>query len=205
MRVLGVVPARAGSTRAPGKNLAVVGGKTLVRRALEVALASGCFAQVVLTSDSDAILDEADGLAVRKVRRPPELATADAPVAAALLHVLDELGEEFDAVAIVQATSPFTMPEDVAGTVALLDETGADAAVSVVCVDDVNRAWPIIRAPGDRFAPNESRNGSVFVYRRAVVENGLSADDVRGYRMPAERSLDIDTPADLELALRSDC
>jgi len=196
MRTLCVVPARAGSTRAPRKNLAVVGGKTLVRRALETALAAGCFARVVLSSDSDEILAQADGLDVTPIRRPPELATAEAHVADTLQHALDELGEEFDAVAIVQATSPFTAPEDVAGAVELLVASGAEAVVSVVDGDGV-------RLPGDRFAPGESRNGSVFVYRRDVVERGLESDDVRGYLMPRDRSLDIDTPEDLERALRS--
>ncbi len=38
----------------------------------------------------------------------------------------------FDAVAVVQATSPFTAPEDLAGAVALLEHSGAASVVSVV-------------------------------------------------------------------------
>ena len=44
------------------------------------------------------------------------------------------------------------------------------------------------------------RNGSVYAFRRDVVERGLEADDVRGYEMPAERSFDIDTAQDLAFA-----
>ena len=64
MRVLGLVPARGGSSRVPRKNLARLGGKTLVRRALETALGAGCFEIVALSSDDDEILGEAEGLDV---------------------------------------------------------------------------------------------------------------------------------------------
>ena len=57
MHVLGLVPARGGSGRVPRKNLARLGGTTLVRRALETALAAGCFDLVVLSSDDDEILE----------------------------------------------------------------------------------------------------------------------------------------------------
>jgi CMP-N-acetylneuraminic acid synthetase len=58
----------------------------------------------------------------------------------------------------------------------------------------------------DRLTPSHEletlwvRNGSVYAFRRDVVERGLEAEDVRGYEMPAERSFDIDTPEDLAFA-----
>ena len=115
MRVLAVVPARGGSRRVPGKNLAVLGGRTLVRRALDTTLAAGCFATVVLSSDDPAILAEADALpAVVRLARPPELATDTARSYDVVRHAVDTLeargAGSFDAVAIVQCTSPFTAP-----------------------------------------------------------------------------------------------
>jgi CMP-N,N'-diacetyllegionaminic acid synthase len=216
MRTLGLVPARAGSTRAPGKNLHRLGGKTLVRRALETALASGAFATVALSSDSDEILAEADGLHVVAIRRPAELATTEARVAGVVRHALAQVDGDFGAVAIVQATSPFTAPEDIAGTVELLSRTGAESAVSVVRLDAALHPAKLKRLEGDRLLPFLEddrltpsqelpplwvRNGSVYVFRRDVADAGIeSAQDVRGYEMPAERSFDIDTPRDLALA-----
>ena len=54
--------------------------------------------------------------------------------------------------------------------------------------------------PSHELEPLWARNGSVYVFRRDVVERGLEADDVRGYEMPPERSFDIDTPQDLAFA-----
>jgi CMP-N-acetylneuraminic acid synthetase len=219
VRTLGLVPARGGSGRVPRKNLVRLDGKTLVRRALETSLAAGCFETIVVSSDDDEILAEAAGLDAIALRRPEELATASALVADVARHVVRSLEEEaaalYDAVAIVQCTSPFTAPEDIAATVRLLDRTGAEAAVSVVRVDankhplklkvlDGDRLLPYDR--DDRLAPSQAlpplwvRNGSVYVFRRDVVERRLDAEDVRGYEMTPERSLDIDTPLDLDFA-----
>jgi len=214
VRTLGLVPARGGSTRVPRKNLAMLGGRTLVRRALETALAAGCFETVALSSDDDEILAEADGTDAVALRRPPELSTETARARDFALHALRALGD-LDALAIVQCTSPFTAPEDVAGAVALLQSSGAESVVTVARVEAAHHPLKLKRLVGDRLLPyleddrltpsHEleplwARNGSVYVFRRDVVERGLDADDVRGYEMPLERSFDIDTPQDLAFA-----
>ena len=217
MRVLGVVPARGGSQRVPRKNLAILGGRTLVRRALETALAAGCFATVALSSEDDEILAEAEGLDVVAIRRPGELATETTRALDVVQHTLGEL-EPFDAVAVVQATSPFTAPEDLAGAVALLERSGAESVVSVARLEAAlhplklkrlepdGRLLPYLEddalTPSHELPPLWTRNGAIYVSRLEVLERGLlvSDDDVRGYEMPPERSYDIDTPRDLAFA-----
>jgi CMP-N,N'-diacetyllegionaminic acid synthase len=218
MRVLGLVPARGGSTRVHRKNLARLGGRTLVRRALETSLAAGCFDVLAVTSDDDEILAEAEGLDVVALRRPPELAGDTTRAREFVLHALAELDDPahpFEAVAIVQCTSPFTAPEDVSGTVELLARTGAESAVTVARAAAGHHPLKLKRLDGDRLLPyldddrlapsHEleplwARNGSVYAFRRDTVERGLDAEDVRGYEMPPERSFDIDTETDLAFA-----
>jgi len=218
MRTVGLILARGGSTRVPGKNLAVLGGRTLVRRALETALAAGCFERVALSSDDNAILAEAEELEVVALRRPPELSTETARASDAALHALhalDDPSAPIEALAILQCTSPFTAPEDVAGAVELLERTGAESVVTVSVADAAHHPLKMKRLEGDRLLPFLEddrltpsheleqlwlRNGSVYVFRRDVVERGLQAEDVRGYEMPPERSFDIDTPQDLAFA-----
>jgi CMP-N-acetylneuraminic acid synthetase len=215
MRTLGLVPARGGSTRVSRKNLARLGGRTLVRRALEAALAAGCFETVALSSEDAEILAEAGGLDVVALERPPELATETARAREFARHAFEELGE-FDALAIVQCTSPFTSPDDIRGAVELLERTGAESVVSVSVADAACHPLKLKRLVGDRLeayleddrlTPSHEldrlwvRNGSVYVFRGDVVlERGLEADDVRGYEMPVERSFDIDTELDLAFA-----
>ncbi len=218
MRVTGLVPARGGSTRVPRKNLAVLGGRTLVRRALETTLAAGCFERVALSSDDDEILAEAEGLDVVVLRRPAELANETSRARDFALHALQELDDPaapIEAMAIIQCTSPLTAPEDVAGAVELLERTGAESVVTVSVAEAAHHPLKMKRLEGDRLLPYLEddrltpshelerlwvRNGSVYAFRRDVVERGLEAEDVRGYEMPPERSFDIDTPRDLALA-----
>jgi CMP-N-acetylneuraminic acid synthetase len=221
MRVLGLVPARGGSRRVPNKNLAVLGGRTLVRRALDTCLAAQRLDAVALSSESPDILAEAGGLdGVLAIQRPPELATDTALAYDAAMHALhaaqERTGAPFDVLAIVQCTSPFTLAEDVDGTLELLERTGAESAVTVTRSDDLahplkqkvlegDRLLPYLR--DDEMTPSHAlpelwvRNGAVYCTRTAVLAAGrLLGSDVRALPVPRERSLDINTPLDLAFA-----
>lgn len=221
LRTLAVVPARGGSKRVERKNLVRLGGRTLVRRALETSLAAGCFDTVALSSEDPEILAEAEGLDVVELPRPAALATDTARSFDVVLHALRAVeagrgGGPFEAVAVVQATSPFTAPEDLAGTVDLLEGSGAGSAVSVTRLESAVHPLKLKRLEGDRLVPwieddamtpsHELpalwvRNGSVYVTRREALDAGVFiAEDVRGFPMPAERSYDVDTPLDLAFA-----
>jgi CMP-N-acetylneuraminic acid synthetase len=218
MRVLGIVPARGGSRRIPRKNLAEVGGKTLVRRALEAAAASGRLDPVVLSSDDPEILAEGAGVpGVLCLPRPPELATETALAIDVVRQVVAEVERErFDAIALVQATSPLTAPEDVAAAVDVLARTGAESAATVVRLDHAVHPLKLKRLEGDRLVPFLEddamrpehelpelwvRNGAVYVTRRDVVDRGLLISaDCRAHAMPRERSVDVNEPIDLAFA-----
>jgi CMP-N-acetylneuraminic acid synthetase len=218
-RVLAIVPARGDSTRVARKNLAVLGGRTLVRRALETTLAAGVFAAVALSSEDDEILSEAAGLDALAIRRPSELAAAEARTYDVAVHALRQLdpGEDrYDAIAVVQCTSPFTAPEDLAGAVALLERSGADSVVTVAQVAAALHPLKLKILEGDRLRPYLDddrlrpshelpplwvRNGSLYASKVSVLAGGeLLGSDVRGYEMPQTRSFDIDTPRDLAFA-----
>ena len=126
-------------------------------------------------------------------------------------------GSLIEAVAIVQPSSPLTLARDIDGTIDLLDQSGAESAVSVVQVDHAihpaklkvmqgDRLLPYLEAEGERMAEFQLprvyvRNCAVYVSRRAVIESGkILGDDCRGYEMPRERSVDINSPFDLEFA-----
>ena len=220
MRTLGLIPARGGSRRAPHKNLAELDGTTLVRRALQTALASGVLDVVVLSSDDPQILAQAEGLDVVALPRPPELATDRALAYDVALHALRSVEAAghapFDALALIQCTTPFTAPHDIAGAVELLRGGGADSVVTVARIEDTihplklklldgNRLTPYLRDDG--LTPSHdlpelwSRNGAVYASRRHVLEAGnLVGEDAFGYPMPRERSLDINTTLDLAFA-----
>ena len=93
MKVLAVIPARAGSKGLPDKNLAPLAGKPVIAYTVDDARASHYINRYVISTESDEIAREAEKLGVEVIRRPPEYATDVARLDYVLRHVLDELAK----------------------------------------------------------------------------------------------------------------
>jgi N-acylneuraminate cytidylyltransferase len=52
-----IIPARGGSKRIPRKNIKIFNGKPIIAYSIEVALKSGCFDKVIVSTDDDKISD----------------------------------------------------------------------------------------------------------------------------------------------------
>jgi len=219
-----VIPARGGSEGLPGKNLAKVGGKSLVRRAVEAAINSCRCSQVLCSTDSDAIADEAVRAgAVVPFRRPAEFASNTAATIDVVIHAVTDaearLGRPIDLVCTVEPTTPMRTGDDIRAAVDLLvgADPPADSAVSICEVTDAHPAWlrkidnalmvayfsdlpePTRRQDLTCYPVPYRRNGAVYVSRRDVVMGGHSLYGRRciPYVMPPERSINIDTELDL--------
>lgn len=136
-RILGLILARGGSKRLPGKNVKPLCGKPLVAWSVEAAVACPAVATTVVSTDSQAIADAALAAGARvPFLRPEALAQDKSTSADAALHALDALaaqGEEFDAVLLLEPTSPLRASTDLPGVARLLSERwdDVDAVVSV--------------------------------------------------------------------------
>jgi len=222
MRILGIIPARGGSKRVVGKNLRVLGGKPLVAWAIDAACGSQRVDRWVVSSDDERILAIANARDPRlPLARPVELATDTALAIDYVRHAVGEIEQAehvvFDAVVIVQPSSPFTRSADIDATVTLLEVSGADSAVSVVEVEHAlhpskfkvlngDRLCPYFEEERGRMAAHELprvyvRNCSVYATRRRTIECGqIVGDDCRGYVMPRERSCDINDELEFAFA-----
>src|ERR1700730_7064513 len=58
-KVVGIIPARWGSTRFPGKALHGIAGKPLIRHVWDRCVAAGCFDQIVIATDDMRIAEVA--------------------------------------------------------------------------------------------------------------------------------------------------
>lgn len=223
MRTLGIIPARGGSRRLPGKNLLPLGGRPLIQWVLDAALAAKRLNRVVVSSDSPEILELARQRDPRlPLERPAELATDTSLAIEYVHHALKVLEREngeapYEAIAILQPTSPLTRPEDIDATVQLLEQSDADAAVTAVELDHAlhpsklktlegDRLLPYLEEEGERTAAHQLpklyvRNCAVYVSRRKTVEEGkILGLDCRGHLMPRERSVDINDGLDFRFA-----
>ena len=137
-RILGLVLARGGSKRLPGKNIRPLAGKPLVAWSIASGLACAALTDVVVSTDDEAIAAVARQHGARvPFLRPPALAADDSTSADAALHALDWLrqhdGRSYDAVLLLEPTSPLRASGDLDGVAGLLarrwDDT--DAVVTV--------------------------------------------------------------------------
>ena len=117
LRVLALVPARAGSKGLPGKNIRPLLGKPLLAWPIEAARASRYVDRVVISTDSAefAALAQAAGADVPFLR-PAEHASDTAPSIAFIEHALDTLaaaGDRYDLLVLLEPTSPLTEAADI--------------------------------------------------------------------------------------------
>lgn len=223
MKVLGLVPARGGSVGVPRKNIRPVLGKPLLFYTAECAMKSRALSRVVLSTDDEEIADvgRSCGLEVPFLR-PDALARNDTPsidVAQHALRFFEDLGVEFDALCLLQPTSPLRAPEDIDGAVALLARTGADSVISFVEVGERHPARmkaiaEDLRVVDPPFAEKVEgqrrqelpklylREGSIYLTRTQVLleKGSFKGDDCRAWIVPEERACNVDTPFDLFLA-----
>ena len=91
MKILAIVPARGGSKRLPGKNIKVLGDRPLIAWTIEAAQQSGVVADVVISTDDQAIADVALKFAGNVPgMRPAHLATDTASSFDVSVRVPDE-------------------------------------------------------------------------------------------------------------------
>lgn len=146
MRLLAIIPARGGSKGVPGKNSKLLGGKPLIAYSIEQAIASNSFAKIIVSTDDETIAQIAIhyGAEVPFIR-PSELATDSASSIVVVQHAIDFLeskNEFFDAVCLLQPTSPFREKGFINKAIETFSSTNSDALVSVLQVPhEYNPHW----------------------------------------------------------------
>jgi N-acylneuraminate cytidylyltransferase/CMP-N,N'-diacetyllegionaminic acid synthase len=220
--VLAVVPARGGSKGIPRKNLALCGGAPLIAYSIHAARRAKLVGRVIVSTEDEEIASVARNRGAEvPFLRPAELARDETPGIEPLLHCLDWLAAKegyHPAYSIyLQPTSPFRLAADVDAAIELALQRDADAVVSVTeakhspywikVLDAEGRlrdSLPQSDAPARRqeLPRLVALNGAIYLARTDVLleKKTWYTERTHGYVMPAERSLDIDTPWDLSLA-----
>ena len=118
-KVLAIIPARSGSKGLPGKNIRVMCGKPLISWSILQALDSKYIDEVLVTSDSEEILDIAKRFGANTpFIRPQSLASDDVSSIDVLLHSIDYLnkaGRFYDYLVLLEPTSPLRDVSDIDG------------------------------------------------------------------------------------------
>ena len=217
-QVVAIIPARAGSKRVPGKNLKTINGRSLVQLSIDRAKETSLIERIVVSSDDPVILKQAKDAGVERIHRPAPLCTDEASSMAVVKHAIREMDlHDEDELVLLQPTSPFRAAQDIDQAITLRRKTGAPFCISVkqveehpqwmYTIDGRGRIRPFLNshrreARSQDFPALHIPNGAVYVGLVAALlehETFFTTDTV-ALVMPPERSLDIDTPWQLELA-----
>lgn len=222
MNILGLITARGGSKRLPGKNIRSLCGKPLIAWTAEAAFKSRYVTRVMITTDDLEIASVSKKLGVEvPFMRPSALAQDSTPHMAVLEHVTGWLQESHDVlpdyILVLQPTSPLRTAGDIDAAVEIAVQKNADAVISVseiqknptllwTLADDgrlceaveQNPMYYAKQKPSQLLAPN----GAIYLIRTEILVSAKTLYPRRSYPyvMPPQRSLDVDTLWDFQLA-----
>ncbi len=187
MKVVALIPARYGSTRFPAKMLAVLKGKTIIRRTYEAALETGLFDDVCVVTDDERIYNEIASNGGKAMMSKKEHETGSDRIAEAAANI------DADIIINVQGDEPFMQRQsledlinvfknDTAGNIDLASLTqelhDPEQIKNPNCVkvvlDANNYAMYFSRSPipyhaNDKVKPTYYQHIGVYAFRRKTL------------------------------------
>ena len=212
MRTVAFIPARKGSKGLPGKNKKKFAGKPLIQWSIEQAQESKVFDDIIVSTDDKAILSIADKCGVTGHLRLKELATDTATMDEVMYDFFSRPGHEYDYICLLNPTSPLRLPEDISKMFRFIKMKKYWTVISVQWCDFIGWAGNVKNKGPLPFYNLQNRpnrqtrddfvleNGTIywFMHEIFIAYGNMIANPakVKLYEMPAERSLEIDTPFD---------
>ncbi len=110
MKIIGIVPARFGSTRFPGKPLADINGKTMIQRVYEQCIQATRLSRLVIATDDEKIFNHVNDFGGNAVITSPQHQSGTDRCA----EIMEKIGvEKWDVVINIQGDEPYIHPEQI--------------------------------------------------------------------------------------------
>lgn len=221
-KILAIIPARGGSKGVPGKNIKVLAGKPLLAYTIEAAKSSKLINRLVLSSDDDETIKVAENLNIEvPFKRPEHLALNNSGSLEVVQHAIDffeQQAEFFDAVLLLQPTSPFREKGFIGKAIQTFINSKADALVSVLDVPhQFNPHWIFEENQNGylKISTGETqiikrrqelpsayfRDGSIYITKTKIIKQGSFYGDKLTYiKSNPDFYVNIDTLEDWEKA-----
>lgn len=218
MRILGIIPARGGSKGIPGKNIKLLGGKSLLQYTFESAKASESLSRIILSSDDTEIIGVAKELGIDvPFVRPADLAgdaSGSLEVIQNAVKYLMNQGEKYDAVCLLQPTTPFRRKGLIDKAIEKFKERNFDSVISVREVPaEYNPHWVFEEKAGKlQIATGEKeiitrrqelpkayhRDGAIYITKTSVIleQNSLYGSNIGYIDTTGSPYVNIDTMKD---------
>ena len=213
---LAVIPARGGSIRVPGKNLADFEGQPALTRVVAVARDSGVFDQIVVSTDDSVIAACAKSAGAEVVMRPATLSDEMTPLQPVVVHAMAGYPRA-EYICLVLATAVMLRPERLTDAmVQLTEEPDLDYVIGLRRFDSPPQRGLLLDQQGlvamqsPQFFNVRSQDlepiyhdaGQFSFGRRAAWLSGEPSFEMRtkGIVLARDEAIDIDEREDLEFA-----
>ena len=218
-KILALIPARGGSKGLPNKNIREFGGLPLIAHTINTAIDCHFFHKVVVSTDSDKIasISKKHGAEIPFIR-PEEISKDDSTTLSVVKHAISfflEKKEIFDAIIVLQPTTPFREVEVLKIALDKFLDNTSDSVVSI-CKSGENPYWSkkivdgnLVPVIDDNLNYNRRQdlpptfriNGSIYIVGNDVLKRDtLLGERVETVTMNAYYSIDIDTYLDFVIA-----
>lgn len=223
MEILGIIPARSGSKRVPGKNIKKFCGKPLIVWTILAVRKAKLINRLIVSTDDEKIARTAKKYGVEvPFLRPRKLAGDKIGMEAVLIHALEWLKkyENYrpDGIAVLYPTTPLKMPKHLDAAINLFKNKKADSVISVhEAKGNNNPYWILKKTKNDKIiffngSPLKkiitqsqdlpicySRNDIIYILKPSNLyqkPSSLYGDKVELYVMDNFFDADINTPTD---------
>ncbi len=208
-----IIPARGGSKGISKKNTRLFLGRPLVEWTISACLASSAIERVIVSSDSQEILDLAHFAGAETHRRPDIFATDEATSESVVIDVITSVKgiSEYDVVFLVQPTSPLTLSSDLDSAMQQFVNGGYDSLVTATESHDfiwnldgdlaIPNYDPHLRPRRQEMSGRFRENGAFYVTKMQIwKKHSCRLEGYIGlYPMQDWQSLEIDSELDWEI------
>ena len=206
MKILAVIPARAGSKGIPNKNIRIIGGHPLVYYSIKNALSSRCITDVIVTTDSPEVRIIASQMGAA-VRWRDERLCGDAVTLDAVIYDAVDRSVPWDYIVTMQPTSPTLTVQTLDKAIACAIEKDLDTLISAINAPHLS--WGVRdgktvpnyteRLNRQYLPPCYLETGAFVVSRAsAVTEKTRIGEKVDVFEVPESEAQDVDTFSDLQ-------
>ncbi len=215
MKFLGIIPARGGSKGIPNKNIKQILHKPLIAYTIEAGLNSKLH-KIIVSSENTKIKSISKSYGAEIIDRPKWLAQDDTPTLPVLQHVIEQLTDVYNAVLILQPTSPLRTAQHINESIELFQNSDADSLVSVTKVPHnftpdslmkLEKGYLTDYIPSEKktFRRQEksiyyARNGAaIYITKTELLNTCILGGKILPYFMNKIESIDIDDMEDFRL------
>lgn len=218
--IIAIIPARGGSKRLQRKNIRKFIGKPLISYSINVAQNVKTINRVIVSTDDDEIYNISKALNSSVIMRPNELAEDFSSPIDVINHVVETLSMKenynVDIVILLQPTSPLRTSNDIRNALEIFVNSKANSVVSVYpsshppfwsLVIENNKIKPLLdqkylSTPSQNLQETYFPNGAIYISTPKLIREKRTfyMENTIPYIMPSERSIDIDSKFDFNVA-----